>query len=304
MPVDNLPNTNRERQTAEKLRAIAASEDLLSSSGHGWQLLEARRFHQPATTIDIPFCDSEIIAVLYKGAPYVESWVDGQRLDGKAEPRHMCILPARTQARIRFHSECEILHIYLNSDLIGLAAKETAPAYPDGALLLPRFLFRDPIIGQVADRLTEEMKLPGLATHLFAQCMAQRLTIHLLRHHSNVPSTLSVKATGLPEWKLRRVLDYIEDHLDRKVTLTDLAELVEMSIFHFVRCFKQSKGVTPHQYVMRRRMEVAKALFQDTELDIGQVTLAVGLHSQSHFAGIFQRHAGMTPARFRRLVKT
>lgn len=304
MPTDDVPDAGPERRTAETLRTDAGSRDLLSSSEHGWRLIEARRFHQPAATVELPSCDVEIVAVLYKGAPHIESWIDGCHLGGQAQSRHICVLPAHTEARFRFHSECEILHLYLNSDLIAQAGRDAVPTDPAGVRLLPRFLVRDPTIGQVADRITEEMKLPGIATQLFARCMAQRLAVHLLRFHSNLRSAPRLGATELPIWKLRRVQGYIEGHLDQDITLNDLARIAEMSIFHFVRCFKQSRGITPHQYIMRRRMEAAKALLQDSDLDIGQVALSIGLRSQSHFASIFQRHTGMSPTRFRRLVKT
>lgn len=301
MPIDDVPDAAPERRTAETLRTDAGSSDLLTSAGQGWRLIEARRFRQSAATVELPACDAEIVAVLYKGSPYIESWIDGCRFDGMAQPRHLCFLPAHTEARVQFHSECEILHIYLNSDVMALAARDAGVA---GVRLLPRFLFRDPIIGHTADRLTGEMRLPGLATQLFAECVARKLALQILRSHPGLPTAQPVGATGLAPWKLRRVQDYIGGHLDRDMTLYDLATIARMSIFHFVRCFKQSTGFTPRQYVIRRRIEMAKGLLQDSDLDVGRIALAVGLRSQSHFADIFQRCTGMTPTRFRRLVKT
>jgi len=105
---------------------------------------------------------------------------------------------------------------------------------------------------------------------------------------------------GLPALTLRRVTEYIEAAFTRDLTLAELAEVAGMSQYHFARRFKESTGVAPHQYVVRRRMEEAKRLLEGSDLPVSQVGLEVGYVSHGYFIALFGRMVGTTPAAYRR----
>jgi len=98
---------------------------------------------------------------------------------------------------------------------------------------------------------------------------------------------------------LRRVLDYIEAHLARDLTLAELAEVACLSPSHFSRAFKQAVGTGPHRYTVQRRVERAKALLRHTENTLAGIAAATGFADQSHFTAAFRREVGLTPGRFR-----
>jgi AraC family transcriptional regulator len=104
---------------------------------------------------------------------------------------------------------------------------------------------------------------------------------------------------SLPKDKVRKVVDYIVSNLAEDGTVEDLADLVEMSPFHFCRSFKQSTGLAPHQYILHLRIEKAKALLKNKKLGIAEIASRLGFSDQSHFTNIFRRLAGTTPARWR-----
>jgi transcriptional regulator GlxA family with amidase domain len=109
----------------------------------------------------------------------------------------------------------------------------------------------------------------------------------------------SVHRGGLPPRALRRVREFIESHLEESISIQALAAIVGLSMCHFARAFKQSEGVTPHDYVLRRRVKRVQELLADTDLPLSEIAIAVGFADQSHCARRFREHVGLTPSRYR-----
>jgi AraC-like DNA-binding protein len=105
---------------------------------------------------------------------------------------------------------------------------------------------------------------------------------------------------GLPPRPLRRVRDYVESHLQGNLSLKTLAATSGLSMYHFLREFKQSQGVTPHHYLLQRRIERARELLTRTDLSVSEIAFACGFSDQSHFGRRFRELVGVPPSAFRR----
>ena len=99
--------------------------------------------------------------------------------------------------------------------------------------------------------------------------------------------------------KKQRLTGYIEENLNRHITLAELADVAAMSKYHFARCFKLAFGKTPSQYIACRRVERAKVLLRGTSIPLSEVAYACGFASQSHMTTVFKRLAGATPGSYR-----
>src|SRR5262249_49948014 len=104
---------------------------------------------------------------------------------------------------------------------------------------------------------------------------------------------------GLPPRALQRVRDYIEAHLAENLSLQALADTAGLSRYHFARAFKQSEGLTPHDYIVKCRVERAQKLLADSDMPLSEIALAVGFADQSHCARRFREHVGVTPSSYR-----
>ena len=100
--------------------------------------------------------------------------------------------------------------------------------------------------------------------------------------------------------KVGRLIDFIEENLDRDLSLEVLAAEVSLNSLYLPRAFKKVLGQTPHQYVLRRRIERARGLLSNTDMPIVDVALTTGFSSQSHLSNWFLRITGVSPASFRR----
>lgn len=99
------------------------------------------------------------------------------------------------------------------------------------------------------------------------------------------------------QWE--QVNDYISTHLDRDLSLIEIAQVINISPTYFASLFKCATGISPHQYVIQRRVERAKLMLSKTDLAIADIALRVGFSSQSHLTQQFKRFTGMTPKQVR-----
>lgn len=105
---------------------------------------------------------------------------------------------------------------------------------------------------------------------------------------------------GLSPTAARRICEHLEAHLRENVPLATLAAMAGLSIGHFVRAFKQTTGMPPHRYVLRRRIERGRRLLIDTDLPIAQIAGMLGFADHGHFTRHFKRQMGATPGLYRR----
>ena len=104
---------------------------------------------------------------------------------------------------------------------------------------------------------------------------------------------------GLEPDKLQIVINYINDYLSQDLHLAELANLVQISPYYFGRLFKQSTGITPHQYVTQCRIEKAQQFLKRRDLSITYISQQIGFHDQSHFSKTFSKIVGLTPKKYR-----
>ena len=109
---------------------------------------------------------------------------------------------------------------------------------------------------------------------------------------------------GLSARKLRKVTDFIAENYDHEIKLAELAQVAGMSSFHFAREFKKTTGITPHQYLIKYRIERAKSLLARDDLPLTEVGLRSGFSHQSHFTRLFRRITGTTPHSYRLTLQT
>lgn len=111
------------------------------------------------------------------------------------------------------------------------------------------------------------------------------------------------KPYGICDVRKKRVVEYIDAHLTRTISLAELADEVGLSPFHFSRLFKNRFGMSIMEYISLRRVELAKAKLQTTGETLASIAYDCGFCSQSHFTGVFMRITGVTPAAYRNGVK-
>jgi AraC family transcriptional regulator len=165
--------------------------------------------------------------------------------------------------------------------------------------LRSRFHVRDLQIEHIAWALKSEMEHGNPSGHLYRDSLAMALAVHLVRNHSSLSGPVSRTNGKMSPGKLKQVLMFIEDHLAQDLSLVDVARASGVSVSHCNVLFRESVGLSIHQYVIRRRVERAAWMLQEGRLSISQIALETGFAHQSHLAMHMRRLLGTSPRNLR-----
>ncbi|MEO1341232.1 MAG: helix-turn-helix domain-containing protein [Cyanobacteria bacterium J06635_13] len=246
----SIPTTHRQKDIIlEHLQYPAGEANYFSDAGH-----------------------TVFISLVPRPIEYVQVQ-DGKTHKGLYQRGEILITPAKTPLFVRWSGNENCLQIQLTTEFLQRIAEETLNRDSDSLELLPEFQIRNSQIEAIAMMLFTEWQQENFDNGLYLDSLTNVLAVNLLRHHTTRKPQLPIYEGGLPTRQLGQVLDYIDAYLDKNIKLADLAQLLDMSPFHFSRLFKQSIGMTPHQYLSQQRVERAKQLLKQTDRLIIDIAL-------------------------------
>ncbi len=185
-------------------------------------------------------------------------------------------------------------YINLQDPLFDLESGSTCPT------ISPRLFFFDQAVWDTALKLKAEVGNSDPDSRQYAEALSLVLVHELIRLERTASAAAKPVRGGLPARQQKRIVEFIEEHLAEEISLAALAELVDLSLYHFARAFTQSFGVPPHRYHMARRMDRARSLLQRPELSVTQIGIQLGYCETSSLTRTFRRFTGVTPTEYRR----
>jgi AraC family transcriptional regulator len=212
------------------------------------------------------------------------------------------IIPAHTPSAWEVKQSGTTLVMRVPDALLRAVAQELDlnPAY---IAVADRFQLRDPVIEHLGWALKAEIDSGCATGPAFRESIGTALAARLLQRHNRRSLPMREVQGGMSAAKLKQVVTYIEDNLESELSLAEIAVIAGISVSHLKTLFRQSTGTPVHQYVLRRRVERAKALLNDPSLTIAQIAFAAGFAHQSHLARHMRRLCGTTPAAVRKELR-
>lgn len=202
------------------------------------------------------------------------------------------LLPAGTPGWLESDEPSLVLLIAISPALLAAAAARAGFSEP--VELATQLQLRDPKLEPLAWAFEAELRSDAPDDPLYGDSLGLAIAAHLV--HRYRAHTSPAPDGGLSPRQLRRVVEHIEAHVDRRLPLTELAAVAGVGASHFKALFKRSTGLPVHQYVIRRRVERARLLLQERTATIADVAAQTGFANQSHLARWMRRLAGVTPA--------
>jgi AraC family transcriptional regulator len=293
------------RTTAAAFPRYLNGEILADSESLGWAGLYVRRwrFSRVVDRLLVPATAEPHISCNVAGsAEFLERDPGGNWITRQIRPGDSFVTRSRTPYEVSFRSppgeELESISMHVGVEPFRAALEAVYPGKADQVEVID-FFGRDAALNHMCATCAELLnarvrgssKVIADLTHLLAAYLAEKYT-------TATPGQREFRG-GLPIRRLQKVAAYITEHLAEQISVQALAQLVELSPFHFSRVFKQTTGMTPHQFVTRERITRAQQLTRETSRSLIEIALEVGYSNPSHFAKVFRKVAGVTPTEFR-----
>jgi AraC family transcriptional regulator len=232
------------------------------------------------------------------GPVQMEWWSDGKYGRDVHGPGSMILLTPRTRDRLRWNRPSQRLVLSVDESYLLRAAQELGRKGHLG--FENHWIFEDRQLHLLLSEMRREMEAGWETGALYGDHLGMSLSIALIQKYSRDVAISPQAKGGISRVRLQRVLDYIaaNSHLD--IQLDDLADVADMSRFHFARLFRLGMGVTPHRYLMDQRLQQAKALLRLDTRSVSEVAVETGFANAGHFARVFRRYVGVSPTEWKR----
>ena len=236
---------------------------------------------------------------------YLTGGYDTHRTDTASKfgaPGKFCLMPKDSESHWQLGQTQQFMHLYFSDDHLKQIALKVFDIDPR-MLQLPELTFTD-------DAATEALFRHCLATsdwqsgadHLAMQQVTNTILVSMLQNMGITKANVTVKG-GLSPKVVTLVCDYMQANFHRQVYLAELAELAQLSEYHFCRMFKQSLAQTPQAYLLAIRIEQAKLRLRTEQTNIADVALLCGFANQSHLGRYFKKMVGISPRQYRTLSR-
>ena len=262
-------------------------------------VLSAARFSarlqtDPAGVVEVPARMNPGI-VIHVGPPvHIACERAGRRHQGLSVHGDIDIVPAGVASRWETRKSDTALILGVSSGLLRHVAGESG-FNPDRVEIVNRFQIRDPRLEHIGWAVKAEMESGQRNGNLYLEGLTTAIAAHLLNRYSLDSVATSEQKGMLAGYRLKRVLAYVDDHIEHKLSLMELAAVAGLSVSHFSASFRVALGESVHQYVTRRRVDRAHALLQQRTQTISQIAIETGFAHASHLAFHMRRLLGTSP---------
>jgi AraC family transcriptional regulator len=273
-----------ETTSAEALDRYVVGKKIAASKGPAWRDVQLSVFSLPpvARVFTMPAVTEPFIVWITSGEAEAQEREDnGPWVTSRLKKGSLFLTAAGAPYDFRWRTltpePFEVVLVLLSLPLFNEALEDVFGANAEHAYLRDVSGFEDPQLIPLLQKLREEAMRPS-ASRLFVRGIAQAIAIHLARNHVALTEALRGETSSLPGFKLRRITDWMAEHMTEEFSLARLAEQAGMSEFHFNRLFKRATGVPPSQYQIKLRMDAARRLLRETKKSV--ITIAIEVVTQ------------------------
>jgi AraC family transcriptional regulator len=286
----------------DELPRWVPGELTLDSAPLGWDGVRIRGYRYSALDVLIPGLQDYAVVVYQEGATNMNRRCTGGWHSERVAQGSISLLTRAAQSHWRWDEDIAVTHLYLSTGAVADVAAQAYDRHVRDVELRDVLRTDDSVLAGIATCLARESRESGLGGRLYVDSLKNQACVHMLRHYANVIFREPTSYGGLSRAQCRLLIQYVDGNLEQNISLADLAGVVQLSVFHFLRKFRTEFGCPPHAYVMRRRIEHAKRQLARRDIPLKAIAADCGFSDQSHMTRLFRRLLATTPAEYRNTV--
>lgn len=272
------------------------------SDGRDWTSLFA------SVQQEMPFqgvfeASRDLLLVLHRDGPaQVESLCD-RRVGRRLVPAGgIHIISPDIDFGIKLTESIETVHVYVRRSIIEEVALEMVDGDPARVQIPSSIAECDKALQSLMEASAHAVEDDSAGTAMFADYLSRAIAAQLIRTYSEVKLKGGgrIASGGGLSTTLSEAIEYMTANIDSAINLTDIAQVTNRSPSHIARMFRTEIGMPPHRYLINLRVDKARRLLEKTSMSIAEIAYECGFAHQEHLTRLFRRHAGTTPAAYRR----
>jgi len=287
-----------DKTTRRRFSSASSGSLLLTSAPFGWSGIVVERHRLPPAELPEHTVIGHALSVDVGTKPTSFAWTRGRdgwhdRLSNPGDCRILTYGDSNPSRWLQTYNEVSlIIDPQFVADVVGdgLAA--------DRIEFISRHSIVDSVAVDFARTFLAELAADAPNGVMYAESLTVGLVLHLLANYGVAKPKVPSPRGKLNAFQLRAVLECITSQLDDDVSLLTLARQAHVSPFHFARLFRATVGVSPHQFVLRLRLERAVRFMKARKMPLAQIAVECGFHDQPHFTRAFRRVFRITPAMY------
>src|SRR5271169_4439228 len=252
-------------------------------------------------TNPLPRDDAYLIVVQIQGKNSRELWLDGKPI--KTEPLYaggVVFHDLRRSPTFYFADPLDSVNYFLPRKMLDVIADDAEVSRISDLKFTPGVGIVDRAVEGLTQVLLPAFDRLNQISRLFAEHVSLALGTHIGQTYGGMSGVLAPRRGGLATWQERRAKELMNANLQGDISTVELARECSLSAGHFARAFRHSTGLSPHQWLLRRRIEEAHALLRDGAYTLAEIARACGFADQSHFTKAYTRLRGISPGAWRR----
>jgi AraC family transcriptional regulator len=269
--------------------ALGRSPDVqIGADAEGWRLSRWRQFVGSYT---LPALPDPLFVVHIAGKPNVRTWDRDGWSEASSFPGCATIVPSGQATGWLVDGELDVV-------TLSLAPTDLQKGSGDQFKQM-RFAFSDPLgVALTRQVLGELYTAASPERDVYVGTLVSALRAHMLRGPA-AANTNDIPTSAFSAYRLHHIMNSILQHPEDEHSLEEMASQAGVTPSHLCRLFKKATGGSPHQYVLKARMERAQELLSQSDTQMSVIADSLGFNSQSHFTRAFRQFTGRTPSEFR-----
>ena len=270
---------------------------LQTSAAQDWPGLRVERYRLAAGGVPAHF-HAQHLLLIHEAEQAVRSHrPNGNRVEeGLFQRGDTGLYPAGEYGPSAWDGPADIINVHIDPEWLENRARQSLDLAHFN--LRERFRFEDPLLPHLGRQLLAAASSEHALGLLYSESLMHTLGYHLIEYHATYERRVAGTGARLSGAVLARIDSYLEASAEETITLAALADLANLSVFHFARRFKLTTDCSPYQYVLDWKIKRARQLLRAGDLPIAAISDALGFASPAHFSAAFKRVVGESPRAF------